>query len=227
MEKSARTCVAMTSYYWCNLCYCSASSINVHYRGKKHRHRSKKISIRLGILPEILKFKIISYLYDKVIDHRSLFREIHIYNMDQCHYEIVMLSPYTVLCKLCKMPRDTSSYDKFMRYLSKNEMCIDCAFHVVTRSNFLSDLCLSIHENRIKLIPEQLYHSVHTFNRFERVTVMLRSLQQFYNRNNFTIPMFDITLISSFWSVHEFLSYIYYTSCNYLHVIHLFSTQRL
>ena len=166
-----------------------------------------------------------SYLNNKIIDHRSLFREIHVYSMKQCMYEMYMFSAATTLCKVCKMPKDSFSYDSFVKNLSKNEMCIDCAFHIVTNSNFLMDLSLSITDNRIKLIPEQLYNTLDLYYRFERVMDMLKKLKIFYNRNNFTIPLFDITLISSFWSLQDFLSYIYYTSFNYLNVVSLYSYQ--
>ena len=215
----------MTSYFWCNLCYCGASNLKIHYRGKKHNHRLKILSKRLIHLPDILKFKLMSYLNNKIIDHRSLFREIHFYSMKQCMYEMYMFSAATTLCKVCKMPKDSFSYDSFVKNLSKNEMCIDCAFHIVTNSNFLMDLSLSITDNRIKLIPEQLYNTLDLYYRFERVMDMLKKLKIFYNRNNFTIPLFDITLISSFWSLQDFLSYIYYTSFNYLNVVSLYSYQ--
>lgn len=217
----------MTSYYWCNLCYCDASNLHVHYKGKKHKYRLNKLSKRLRKLPDILKFKLMSYVNNNIIDHRSLFREIHVHNMKQCTYEMYMFSSVSTLCKVCKMPKDTFSYDSFLKNLSKNEMCIDCAFHIVTNSNFLSDLSLSITDNRIKLIPQQLYDTLDTYYRFERVVYMLKKLKVFYDRNNFTIPMFDITLLPSFWSLQEFLSYIYYTSFNYLHVINLYAYQPL
>ena len=220
----------MTTEYkcvWCNLCYCNARTIYVHVNGKRHKRLMQKYKTRCQELPDVVKFKIISFLYTTICDKMSLHRAIHNYNMEQCGFELYVYSSNSSLCKICKMPRDSLSYESFKKSLSKHEICIDCAFHVLTTSNFLTDMCLYVNENHITLVTEDAYQRLHIFNRFDRVADMLRSIKLFYDRNSFTVPMFDLTHISSFWSVQEYLTYIYYNSLNNINVITLYSSQQI
>lgn len=212
-------------YEWCNLCFCNARNVYVHMNGKRHKRLMKKYETKYRELPDVVKFKIISFLYTNILDKMSLYKAIHNYNMEQCAFEIYVYSSASCLCKICKMPKDSLSYESFKKSLSKHEICIDCAFHVLTTSNFLLDLNLYVNENHIKLITEDAYQNIHLFNRFERVADMLRTIKLFYNRNSFTVPMLDLTHISSFWSVQEYLTYIYYNSVNNINVVTLYSTQ--
>ena len=221
----------MTNYLtngWCNLCYCNTYSTHyTHNIGKKHKKLYDKFKKIFSIIPDVLKFRIMSFLNYNIIDVRSLFKEIHAYNLNQCLYEIYMYSTNSNVCNICKSPRDIFSYDDFKKHMSKHEMCIHCIFHLVTSSNFINGLSLAINENKIKLISEDVYQNVNIFYRFDRIAEMLRILQLFYNRNSFEVPIFDLSLLSSFWSIEEFLSYLYYISCNNLNVINLYSIQQL
>ena len=142
--------------------------------------KMKKYETKYWELPDVIKFKIISFLYTKNCDKMSLYKAIHNYNMEQCAFELYVYSSASCLCKTCKMPRDSLLYKSFKKSLSKHEICIICTFHVLTTSNFLLDLCLYVNENHIKLVTEDAYQNIYIFNRFERVADMLRTIRLFY-----------------------------------------------
>ena len=55
-------------YEWCNLCFFIARNVYVHMNGKRHKRLMKKYEMKYRELPDVVKFKIISFLYTNILD---------------------------------------------------------------------------------------------------------------------------------------------------------------
>ena len=209
---------------WCALCRCFATNVNVHNVGKRHCNLLKYFNI-FKKLPDILKYKIIAFLYIDVCDFLSLCKQIHIYSLRQCHYELYVYIPLHHTCSICHYSPNTRSYEKFESTFKNYHLCLNCAFDILSTSNFLNQKRLILKNNMIEECTLQVYESVNEYYHFERIENMIQQLKVFHNRNRLDFLMFDLNLLSSFWSVQDYLTYIHITSTKLIHVIDLFNIQ--
>ena len=66
---------------------------------------------------------------------------------------------------------------------------------------------------------EEYYNSLPINYKFDRIADMMRSLQLFKIRNNFGMVVFDLTMLPLFWSLNDFLLYIYHQSSTIICVV--------
>ena len=123
---------------WCNLCHCKAYKPFTHVHGKRHCKRLKQFNETFRRLNTSLKFKIVSFLFPRIVNFYTLHKEIHSVNMHRCINEMICFKFNVVtLCDTCCFPKETLSYDEFQHIYSTVSLCLNCAYTVLTTSTYL------------------------------------------------------------------------------------------
>ena len=91
---------------WCKICSCFFSTYSTHVQGKRHFRKIKQYERLYHKLPDMLKFRVISFLYPSVCDYRSFHKQIHQWKMKTCTSLVVSGNPYYTQCQRCYLPRD-------------------------------------------------------------------------------------------------------------------------
>ena len=198
----------------CFLCDCSVTNVPVHINGKKHNRKLQRFLDKFTRVCEQLKYDILLFLFPHVHDYTSLCREIHTYRLRNCRFK-----RSHSLCKECYFPNEILSYDDFQYYFTNSDMCVNCSFKYVTTSSFLNQRYLILNNNRVMECSEEYYSSLPINYKFDRIADMMRSLQLFKIWNNFGTVVFDLTMLPLFWSLYNFLLYIYHQSSTIIGVV--------
>ena len=202
------------SFFNCLLCDCSVTNVSVHVHGKKHNRKLQRFLNKFTTVCEQLKYNILSFLFPHILDYNSLCREIHTCHLQKCQFQ----RSHSV-CKECYFPNEISSYEHFHYYFRNAGMCVNCSFNYVTTSTFLNQRYLIFNNNRVTECSEEYYHSLPINYKFDRIAGMMLSLQLFKIRNNFGTVVFDLTMLPLFWSLNDFLLYIYHQSSTLISVV--------
>ena len=213
---------------WCNLCRCSAYKPFTHVHGKRHCKRLKQFNETFRRLNTSLKFKIVSFLFPRIVNFYTLHKEIHSVNMHRCINEMICFKFNVVtLCDTCCFPKETLSYDEFQHIYSTVPLCLNCAYTVLTTSTYLNDRLLYVHCDRVmECSCQEMYDFIHEYYRFGRIADMMRSFKHFQNRNNTNTIVFDLTSIQYFWYLDDFIHDLYCNFNNKLHVLELYKQQQ-
>ena len=207
---------------WCVLCNCFVSNHAIHVRGKRHNRKIERYESLFRHLPDSMKFIVTSFLYPNVCDHRSLYKQIHYSRMKDCVYQIARNNPSNIQCQRCYLPMDCLCYDDFLYLISNHFVCLNCVYNITTTTTYLSDLCLVVYGDCVQLCSRETYDTVHPFYRFDRIRIMMLELKQIQNRNSIQYSCFDVSLLYSFWTTNDFLTYIYQQFYNYTYVTQMF-----
>ena len=202
------TMTTMTVYCAMCVCTCYTKDYSVHLFGKRHRKLCRKFEQIFGKIEDTLKYYIVSFIFPNVCNYITFLKEIHVYYMQQCSYELYVNSTLNVSCNQCHMPRDFTCYDEFNFYMSQTQMCMNCAYGLVSTSNFLNGREFILLNQRLTKCSEEMYNSTDMFYRFDRIKWMMMYLKQFHDRNNHAILIFDLTYLPCFWNVYDFLNYL-------------------
>ena len=213
-----------TANEWCNLCNCNAYKPFTHVRGKRHCKRLKQFTETFGSLNYTLKFKIVSFLFPRIVNFYTLYKEIHSIHMHNCMHEIIRR--VVPLCNICYFPKDTFSYDEFQQTYANIPLCLNCAYTVITTSTYLKDRLLYIHNDRVMECPyQEMFSFIHEYYHFDRIAEMMKSLKHFQNRNN-NDSVFDLTSMQYFWHLPDFMHHLYCIFNSKMHFLRLYKQQQ-
>ena len=207
---------------WCKICSCSFTTKSTHVQGKRHFRKIKQYERFFHRLPDMLKFKVISFLYPEVHDHRSFHKQIHRWKMTRCTSLVISCNPYYTQCQRCYLPRDGLQYDDFLYLLKNNFVCLNCMYNVISTTTFISDIYLVVYGDCVQMCSRDTYEAIHPFYQFDRIRSMMEELKTIQYRNSYQTSCFDLTLLSSFANVFDFLQYMYQQAFNSIYVTEMF-----
>ena len=93
-------------------------------------------------------------------------------------------------------------------------------------SNYFDNLPLYVYNKQIKICSLEEYEQLHDYYKFNRTIQMIKDLFTMQHRNSIGVNMFDISMLPLFWSLDDFLVFIYNQSYYISNVIELYrSTQ--
>ena len=207
---------------WCKICSCFFTNYSQHVQGKRHFRKIKEYERLYHKLPDMLKFRVISFLYPSVHDYRSFHKQIHQWKMKTCTSLVVSCNPYYTQCQRCYLPRDGLDYDDFLYLLKNNFVCLNCMYNVVSTTTYLTNINLVVYGDCVQMCSIDTYQNIHPFYRFDRIRSMMEELKRIQYRNNYQTSCFDLTQLSSFANVFDFLRYMYQLSFNSIYVTEMF-----
>ena len=214
----------MSKKQWCNLCYCYYTNAYIHTDGKRHKKRLCFFTEHARVLSEEMKYNIISFLYPNICNIHSLHKEFHHINMKLCQLEIVKKVFLLNKCNMCFFPKVIYNFEQF-EFLLHSGICINCALPYLT-SNYFDNLPLYIYNKQIKMCSLEEYEQLHDYYKFNRTIQMIKYLFTMQHRNSVGVNIFDISMLPLFWSLDDFLVFIYNQSYYISNVIELYrSTQ--
>ena len=165
-----------------------------------------------------------SFLFPRIVNFYTLYKEIHSIYMHNCMHEIIR--PVVPLCNICYFPKDTFSYDEFQQTYANIPLCLNCAYTVITTSTYLKDRLLYIHNDRVMECPyQEMFSFIHEYYRFDRIAEMMKSLKHFQNRNN-NDSVFDLTSMQYFWHLPDFMHHLYCIFNSKMHFLRLYKQQQ-
>ena len=212
----------MSMKRWCNLCYCSYTKRYTHVNGKRHKKRLRLFTHKAIHLSDEIKYQIISFLYPKIFNIKSLYRELHYMNMRSCCNELSNKTQHFSRCAVCFFPKVIMSFEEF-EYSLNYGICINCAIQYTT-STYFNHLPLYIYQNKVKICSWNEYAQLNDYYKFDRILQMIRNLILIQNRNSINFNIFDLSMLPMFWNLDDFLVFLYNQSYTISHVIELYRT---
>ena len=214
----------MSKKQWFNLCYCYYTNSYTHTHGKRHKKCLCLFAQHARVLSEEMKYNIISFLYPNICNIHSLYKEFHYINMRLCQREIEKKMLLSHKCNVCFFPNVIHNFEQF-EYLLNSGICINCALPYLT-SNYFDNLPLYIYEKQVKICSIIEYEQLNEYYKFNRIIQMIKDLFKMQYRNSISVNIFDISMLPLFWSLDDFLLFIYNQSYYTSNVIELYrSTQ--
>lgn len=199
-----------TRKQWCSLCHKTATAR--HLRSKLHDGRMREYENVFSKLPNVIKYNIISYLFPTVVDDESMCRLVHEHFNYHCGIEIVWKKKRAVECVICRHFNTYDSFAQFHAQLSKQGMCLNCAYQWFRSSSYLNGLDLFVYNGFVYTFETSIDNNddnpIDPLYRFDRVAAMMRDIQLHTARCSQENTIFDLLFLSSFWSLRDYMTFM-------------------
>lgn len=172
---------------------------------RKKRHTAKRV---LQNIPNVIKFRIISFLFPCVYDFASFQFILHKQSFGPCLHAIEQAAPQPC-CFVCGHLYHYNNYETFLYYFARNRLCLNCAYFWVRFSNFLNPRELCIRGGFVHYHPNADDDNDYLYS-FDRISGMIQQIQEFHNRHfqDYVYPQLDIMVLYMFGNVDTYLDFL-------------------